>query len=67
MKLMEEKFDVFVTADQNLQYQINLRLATIPIIVLSAVTNRYDDIKKLIPKLLRKLKSKSFEKITVIN
>ena len=63
LKLMEGNFDVFITADTNLQYQINLRNATIPILVLISPTNRYQDIKKLTNKVLKKLNSKNFQGI----
>ncbi|MFH1360490.1 MAG: DUF5615 family PIN-like protein [Candidatus Omnitrophota bacterium] len=67
LKLMEGKFDIFITADQNLQYQINLRNTTIPIIILAASTNRYNDIQPLIPKVIEKLKSSHLERITRIS
>ena len=57
LKLMEGKFDFFITADQNLQYQINLRNATIPILILISSTNRYIELQQLVPKILVKLKS----------
>jgi len=56
LKLAESKFDVFVTIDQNLQYQVNLIRAKIPIIVLIARTNRFDDLKPLTTKVLVALK-----------
>ena len=56
LKLMTQNFDVFITADQNLQYQINIRNAAIPVVVLKAKTNRYDDLKRLVPMVMTKLK-----------
>lgn len=56
LKLTEANFDVFITADQNLQYQINLRRAKIAIIILAAKTSRLDDLKPLVPKVLQVLK-----------
>ena len=55
LKLIEGKFDIFITVDQNLQYQINLRNTTIPIMVLGAQTNRYAELKKLVGKILKQL------------
>lgn len=55
LKLAESKFEVFITIDQNLQYQVNLLRAKIPIIVLSAKTNRMDDLKPLVPRILTSL------------
>ena len=39
MKLMEGKFRVFITADQNLQYQLNLRNTKTPIVILKTNSN----------------------------
>ena len=50
LDLAEADFDVFVTADQNLQYQQNLQGRALPIIVLAAHTNRYEDLAPLIPR-----------------
>ena len=55
LKLAASQFDVFITADQNLQYQVNLLRAKIPIIVLEAKTNRFDDLRPLAPKILESL------------
>ena len=57
LRLAESKFDVFITADQNLQYQVNLMRAKIPIIVLIAKTNRFDDLKPLASKVLAEFKN----------
>ena len=48
---------MFVTMDQNLQYQQNLEGASIAIVVLECRTNRLDDLLPLIPKLLDVLRS----------
>ena len=47
-----EQFDVFVTADQNLQYQQNLSKLPISVVVLVARSNRMDTLRPLIPRLL---------------
>ena len=39
MKLMEGKFHVFITADQNLQYQLNLRNTSTPVVILRSNSN----------------------------
>ena len=67
LKLMAEQFDVFVTADQNLQYQLNLRNTTIAIVVLAAPTNRYSDLKPLIKKVIDILKRGQLQPITRIS
>lgn len=46
-----DRFDVFVTADQNLQFQQNLRKLPIAVLVLVAVRNRMEIIRPLIPGL----------------
>jgi len=66
MALMASRFDIFLTADQNLIYQINLRHAVIPIIVLKAPTNRYDDLKGLAALAIKRIKSQALDKINVI-
>ncbi len=55
LKLAESKFDVFITADQNLQYQVNLLRAKMTIIILAAKTSRLNDLKPLVPKILAAL------------
>ena len=57
LKLAESRFDVFVTVDQNLQYQVNIMRAKIPIIVLVGKTNRFDELKTLVPRALIMLKN----------
>jgi predicted nuclease of predicted toxin-antitoxin system len=51
------RFDVFLTADQNLQYQQNLSALPVAIVVLAARSNRIADLRPLMPKLLRSLKT----------
>lgn len=43
-----EVFDVFFTADQNLQYQQNLRDHAIRVVVLAAVSNQVTDLLPLL-------------------
>jgi hypothetical protein len=49
------KFDVFVTADQNLQYQQNLAALPVAVVVLVARSNRMQDLRPLLPDLLDRL------------
>jgi uncharacterized protein DUF5615 len=49
------QFDVFVTADQNLQFQQNLDALPLSVAVLVARTNRLEDLRPLIPELLARL------------
>lgn len=46
------QFDLFVTADQNLQYQQNLLRLPLAVVILIAKSNRIDDLRPLIPGLL---------------
>jgi predicted nuclease of predicted toxin-antitoxin system len=48
LKAVEDRFDVFLTVDQNLQYQQNFSGSRMAIVVLVVPSNRYDDIKPLI-------------------
>ncbi len=52
LKLMvEANFQVFVTVDQNLQYQQNLQNTQISVLILHAPTNSYNDLLMLVPKI----------------
>ena len=48
-------YDVFLTLDQNLQYQQNLADFPIGIIVVCARSNRYDDILPFVPEIVSAL------------
>jgi predicted nuclease of predicted toxin-antitoxin system len=50
-----DEFDVFVTADQNLQYQQNVKALPIAVAVLVAKSNRIQSLKPLVPALLSAL------------
>jgi len=52
-----DQFDVFVTADQNLQYQQNLQTLPIAVAVLVARSNRIQSLQPLVPDLLSALAS----------
>ena len=52
-----DQFDVFVTADQNLQYQQNLQILPIAVAVLVARNNRIQSLEPLVPQLLAALAS----------
>jgi predicted nuclease of predicted toxin-antitoxin system len=45
-------FDVFVTADQNLQFQQNLARSSLFVLVLVAVSNALEDLLPLAPALM---------------
>jgi predicted nuclease of predicted toxin-antitoxin system len=45
-------FDVFLTADQNIEFQQNLKKAPLFVVVLVAHTNKLEDLLPLIPQVL---------------
>ena len=47
-----ESFDVLLTADQNIEFQQNLRDLPIAVVVLIAPSNRLESLEPLVPKLL---------------
>ena len=50
-------FDVFLTADQNLQYQQNVKNLPVAVAVLVAKSNRIQSLRPLVPGLLSALAS----------
>ena len=55
LALAEKNFEVFVTVDRNLSFQQHLPQYTIAVIVLRAQSNRIQDLRPLVPKLLEML------------
>ncbi len=55
LRLAEEEFDAFLTADQNVEYQQNLRAYRLAVIVLAAQTTRLEDLEPLVPEILKAL------------
>jgi hypothetical protein len=51
----EAGFEAFVTVDQNLPYQQNLRNAGLRVVVLQARSNKLQDLQPLVPSLLEAL------------
>ncbi len=49
---ISNQWDVLVTVDQNLEYQQNLKLHTIAVIVLKAKRSTYPMLKSLMPQVL---------------
>ena len=49
------RFEVFVTADRNLSYQQDPSAFDIAVIVLAAASNRIDDLRPLVPRVLEVL------------
>lgn len=57
MQAARDQFDVFVTADRNLQFQQNLAYAQIGVVVLVAVNNRMETLAPLMPQVNKVLKT----------
>ena len=53
--MMQEKFTGFVTVDQNLEFQQNVRASGIAVVVLVAQANRLKELRPLVPALLEAL------------
>lgn len=51
LHLAETSFEVFITIDQNLAYQQNLRSLVLGIVVLVAPNNRLETLRPLMPKV----------------
>lgn len=49
LRLAEQDFDVFLTNDQNLEHQQNLKKLDLAVVVLVADTNDIADLKPLMP------------------
>lgn len=49
----QNHFDVFITSDQNLSFQQNLKHLKTTVIVLCPATSKIEDLKLLVPKLLK--------------
>ena len=53
--LAATRFDVFLTMDQNLEFQQNLATLPIAILVVEALSNRMEHLRPLVPEILREL------------
>ena len=50
-KAEADGFHVFLTADQNLQYQQNLSKTSIGVVIVAARSNRIQDLRPLVPEI----------------
>lgn len=55
LRVAAEKFDVFLTADQNIEHQQNVRTLPLAVIVLVARNNTFETLRRLIPEVLNRL------------
>jgi hypothetical protein len=66
LALVATKFDAFITADRNLEFQQNLTKLPVSVVVLVARKNRVEDLEALLPelgRLLNHLPPRTFQKI----
>ena len=61
-----EKYAVFVTLDQNLSYQQNLRGRPLAVVVLRARSNRLEHVEPLVPALLKAIPNAPKGEATVV-
>ena len=57
MRRAAERFDVLLTADQNLEYQQNLATLPVAVVVMVADSNRPESLEPLVPDVLELLQA----------
>jgi hypothetical protein len=55
LALAATKFDVFLTMDQNIEFQQNLLKLPIAILVVEAISNRMEHLLPVVPEILKEL------------
>jgi hypothetical protein len=55
LALAATKFDVFLTMDQNIEFQQNLAALPVAILVVEALSNRMEHLLPLVPEILKEL------------
>ena len=60
------QFDVFITADRNLSFQQDPSSFDIAIVVLAAHSNRLDDLRPLVPRILQMLPKAKRRAVTIV-
>ena len=55
LSLIRGQFDAFITVDSNLACQQNLSTLSVAVVVLRAPSNKIDDLRPLLPRLLATL------------
>ena len=65
--LAEKQFNIYITVDRNLSFQLNLPQFNIAILVLQAATNRLADLKLLVPNVLAMLPTVKVGQIVTIS
>ena len=57
LRAADGNFDVLVTVDKSIRHQQNLQSFQIAVLLLNARTNRYEDLKPLVPRALEAIKT----------
>lgn len=57
LRTASHEFDVLITVDQNIPHQQNLSELSIAVVIMVARSNRYSDLRVLVPKALDALAS----------
>jgi len=57
LKLASKDFDIFITIDQNLTAQQAISKTGLSVMVISAKSNRFNDLQPLIPKIIESINS----------
>lgn len=55
LRRARERYDAFITMDRNLEYQQNLTAAGLGIVLVRARSNRMQDLRPLVPRILEAL------------
>jgi hypothetical protein len=66
LALAAGEFDIFLTSDRNLSHQQNLSALDIAVIVLVAASNRIDDLRPLVPRVLEVLPIAKRRSVTIV-
>jgi PIN like domain len=66
LRLVEREFDLFLTNDQNLEHQQNLKRFDLAVVVLVAPTNDIEDLSPLMPAANEAIKTISSKEIRYI-
>jgi hypothetical protein len=64
--LAADEFDVFLTSDRNLSYQQNVAAFDLAIVVLVAQSNRIEDLRPLVPRILEVLPTARHCEVTIV-
>ena len=62
--MRERRFGAFVTVDQNVEFQQNVKASGIAVIVLAARTDRLKELRPLAPEVLRVLSATGLESLS---